>query len=388
VVWKPPIDPVSGEARWDEAYGPADPLEPPDGPFKRGRRKRSKAAVGAVGAAGTAGAVGAFGAEGATALDPGPGFNQPRPDPEVGARPPGGPFDGAPLVATRTDESGGSPPPGTYGTETGPPEPGGKQPARNNQRVLLLSLVLILLIGAIVYVGFVKKDSNPTTTTLTPASNSSPLAADTALATAINLRLTDLPAGWSTSTTTGQVPRPPIPPATAEVKANRLLASCVGASYASVAGLFGGSVLSGQTDSVSSPRFQSGSDPNIQMYSVTTVLSTPAEAQALAAPFANPNFVNCFGEYQTALASAAVPGATATVQAVTLTAPTGVKSFGYLTQLVIPNQANQVIGEAFLIGGRIETRLEPTTDGPPVPSDAFNPAYNAVAGRIATSVNK
>ncbi len=234
-----------------------------------------------------------------------------------------------------------------------------------------------------------KKDNNPTTTsTLAPASNSAPLAADTALATSINLRLTDLPAGWSTSTAAGQVPRPPVAPAAAEVTANRLLASCIGASYPTVAGLFGGSVLAGQTDTISSPKFQSGSDPNIQMYSVTTVMGTAAEAQALAVPFANPNFTNCFGEYQTALISATIPGATAAVQSVSLSAPAGVKTFGYLTQLSIPNQASQVIGEAFIVGGRIETRLEPTTDGPPVPSEAFTPAYNAVSGRIGAAVNR
>jgi hypothetical protein len=107
----------------------------------------------------------------------------------------------------------------------------------------------------------------------------------------------------------------------------------------------------------------------------------------LTLPFANPNFANCFGEYQTALVSAAVPGATATVQVVSLAAPAGVKSFGYLTNLTIPNQGNQVVGEAFMVGGRIETRLEPTTDGPAVPSDAFNSAYNAIAGRIAAARN-
>ena len=36
------------------------------------------------------------------------------------------------------------------------------------------------------------------------------------------------------------------------------------------------------------------------MYSTTTVLGTAAEAPPLAAPFANPNFVTCFTQYQSA----------------------------------------------------------------------------------------
>jgi hypothetical protein len=254
--------------------------------------------------------------------------------------------------------------------------------------VIVLSLVLLVVIGAIVYVGFVKKDNTPARVTPTPTSVASRVAIDTALAASINLRLSDLPAGWSTSTAAGQVARPPVPPASAMVRANQLLASCTGVSYPVVAGLFGGSVVPGQTASVSSPRFQSGSDPNLQMYSVTSVMASAADAQALAVPFANPNFVNCYGGYQTALASAAVPGATATVQAVTLAAPTGVKTYGYLTQLTIPNQPGQVIGQAFMVGGRIEARLEPTTDGPAVPSGAFTPAYDAMSGRIADALGR
>jgi hypothetical protein len=253
----------------------------------------------------------------------------------------------------------------------------------------VLVVLLVLVIGGIAY--FVFKPKNNTTANTPaplPTASSAPVAADTALATSINLRLTDLPAGWALSTATGQVARPPVPPAAAQVQANRTLAACVGADYPVVAGLFGGSILPGQTDSVRSPTFQSGANPNIQMFSTTTVLGSVGQAQALDVPFANPNFITCFGQYQTALVSAAVPGASAAVQSVTLAAPAGVKAFGYVTMLTIPNQANQVIGEAFMVGGRIETRLEPTTNGPAVPSTDFYPAYNAVVARIAAAVGR
>ena len=72
---------------------------------------------------------------------------------------------------------------------------------------------------------------------------------------------------------------------------------------------------------------------------------------------------------------------------VTLTAPTGVQTFGYLTTLTIPNQGSEVVGQAFMLGGRIETRLQPSTNGPAVPTDAFDAAYNAVVGRIGRALN-
>jgi hypothetical protein len=291
------------------------------------------------------------------------------------------------VAALPTDWAGGGQPPASTGDEAGPLEPDQKPASRNNRTVLILSLILVLVIGGIVYILVKPKNTTTTSTTLTPTSSPPQVAADAALAASINLRLTDLPTGWSTSAAAGSVARPPVAPPAAQIRADRLLASCVGVDVATVAGLFGGSVIPGQTDSARSPRFQSPSDANIQMYSATTVMGTAARAQSLTLPFANPNFANCFGEYQTALVSAAVPGATATVQVVSLAAPAGVKSFGYLTNLTIPNQGNQVVGEAFMVGGRIETRLEPTTDGPAVPSDAFNSAYNAIAGRIAAARN-
>jgi hypothetical protein len=387
-VWRPAIDPLTGEARWDEAYAPTDPYAPvpsPPATTWRGRRRAKAAAVAAAAAtatatAGTLGAPGAAAPDQGTTLDPLP----PPPPPQPEADAPWGASD--PLAALPTDWTGGGHPPAATGDEAGPPEPD-KPASRNNRTVLILSVILVLVIGGIVYILVKPKNTTTTPPTLTPTSGPSQVAADAALAASINLRLTDLPTGWSTSTAAGQVARPPIAPAAAQVRADRLLASCVGADYATVAGLFGGSVIPGQTDSARSPRFQSPTDANIQMYSATAVMGTAARAQALTLPFANPNFVNCFGEYQTALASAAVPGATATVQVVTLAAPSGVKSFGYLTNLTIPNQTNQVVGEAFMVGGRIETRLEPTTAGPAVPSDAFTSAYNAIAGRIAAARN-
>ena len=181
--------------------------------------------------------------------------------------------------------------------------------------------------------------------------------------------------------------RPPVPPAAAQAQAGRALAACTGAPYSTVAGLFGASALPGQTSMVRSPDYASGTDPNLQMYSATSIVSTPAQAQALAVPFNNPNFATCYGQYQTALAAAAVPGATAQVQVVTLTAPAGVRSYGYVTTLTLPNQGSEVIGQAFMLGGRIETRLQPSTNGTSIPSEDFNPAYNGIVGRIAHALN-
>jgi hypothetical protein len=47
-----------------------------------------------------------------------------------------------------------------------------------------------------------------------------------------------------------------------------------------------------------------------------------------------------------------------------------------------------VVGDAYMVGGRIEATLQPSTHGVPVPSDAFGSAYNAMLGRISANVSK
>jgi hypothetical protein len=263
-------------------------------------------------------------------------------------------------------------------------------PKSNRTVLVVLFAVLIIAIAGVAYFA-VKRNSTTTTTpntVATPSPIPSPAVADAALAATINLHLTDLPAGWAQSTTVNQQPRPPLAPPAAQVRATQALAGCLAQPVAMVSGLFGNSALPGQTAAARSPTFQSDSDPGIQMVSETTVMQTTADAHSLAVPFAAPNFAVCFGRYQSALVSAAVPGATAQVQTVQLTAPAGVTSFGYLTTLTIPNQGTEVIGQAFMLGGRTESLLEPSTNGPAVPSAPFSSAYDSMTARLAQAVDK
>lgn len=253
--------------------------------------------------------------------------------------------------------------------------------------MVVLVVALVAIIGAIAYLVVHKNSTTTTATTQSTSTSSSTVAVDTALATSINLRLSDLPSGWNLISPAARAVRPPAAPAAAQAQADRTLAACTGTSSSTVAGLFGGSVLPGQTTTVRSPDYASGTDPNLQMYSATTILSTPAQVQGLAVPFSNPNFASCYGQYQTALATAAVPGSSAQVQVVTLTAPAGVHSYGYVTTLTIPGRGTEVIGQAFMLGGRIETRLQPSTNGTSIPSEVFNPAYEGIVGRIAHALN-
>ena len=363
-VWKPPVDPVTGAALWEDQV--TDPAAPELAAPSRGRGKR-KADKAAKAAAGGAAAV-----AGAAALAPSA--------PGVGT-----PADPNPTVAQFDSLSGGQPPgePGAVGTAEAPQ---GKPPARNTRLLVLLAVALVLVIVAIGY--FVIKKNNDTTTTATTAPGLSATAADAALAATINLHQNDLPTGWAPSTASGQPVRPPVAPAAAQSQATRALAQCLGVSAGVVSGLFNGSVLPGQSASATSPAFQSPSDPTIRMYSTTRVMTTADQAKALATPFANASFVSCYTAYQSSVVSAAVPGATASVQTVPLAAPAGVQTYAYLTTLTIPNQGSEVIGQAFIIGGRIESTLEPTTGGAPVPTDAFTPAYNAIAGRVGLAVDK
>jgi hypothetical protein len=390
VVWKPPVDPVTGEAVWDSAAPSPDFMAPEAATTKKPRpwRRSSKAAAAAGAAAGAAAIAGGTDATdliapaGATEILGTPGLGTPAPPTAPGAwtAAPGevagdaaaDPFGSA---VPPFSPSGGSVPP-----TTGEPSAKGM---RNNRTamVLLVVLLVVVIVGGGVY--YWKNHNNNTTTTPSVTGPVSPSAADIAVAGTINLRLTDLPAGWTRSVATGQLPRPPVAPVAAQVKAGQAMSSCTGQSFTVVSGLFGDTVLPGQSARVLSPTFASGTDPGIQMFSTTTVMASSADAQALAAPFATANFATCFGQYQSALVAAAVPGATAAVQTVALTAPVGVKSYGYLTTFTIPGQGTEVVGEAFIVGGRTETRIEPSTNGPAVPATAFGPAYTNVVGRVS-----
>jgi hypothetical protein len=376
LVWKPPIDPVTGEAVWDTTTPAADFAAPTETAPKRSRGWKRGAKAGA--AAGVA-----AGAAGATALDGGLGFAAPTTAP------------GAPGVAGAPGDTGaGTSGPGDpFATAGQPPAPGdGTVPpasgghsakgGRNNRTAILLLVLLLVVVAAGGAYYFVKnRNNNTTTTTVAPAVPSGGAAAY-ALAQSINLRLTDLPTGWTHDTAPGAAARPPAPSAAALASANQALATCLDQPTAVVSGLFGLSAP-GQLALATSPVFQSASVPGIQMYSATRTMSTATEAQALAAPFVAPNFATCYGTYQTTLASAAVPGATAAVQVVTLTAPSTVHSFGYVTTFTLPGQGTEVVGQAFIIGGRTETRLQPSTTGAAIPSSDFNPPYNAIVGRVA-----
>ena len=247
---------------------------------------------------------------------------------------------------------------------------------------------MALLVVIVAIVVFVVKKNNNTTTTATTSPGLSTAAADAALAATINLHQTDLPAGWVPGVTTGQPARPPVAPAAAQTQATSALAQCLGTTPATVSGLFAGTVLPGQSGAATSPVFQSPTDATIRMYSTTRVMTTAADAKALATPFTSASFLSCYTAYQTSVTSAAVAGATASVQSVPLAAPAGVQTFAYLTTLTIPGQGTEIIGQAFIIGGRIESTLEPTTAGVQVPSDAFTSAYTAVSGRVGQNITK
>ncbi len=393
VVWKPPVDPVTGETVWDSAAPSPDFMAPEATAAKKPRpwRRGSKAAAAGAAGAAAGGAAGLAGGNDAADLiapvggtdnfgTPGVGTTAPPTAPGAWTSAPGdvtgdGPADPFATTVPPLSSPDGPVPPTTGGGSAG-------KGVRNNRTAMiaLVVLLVVVIVGGGVY--YWKNHNNNNTATTPPVTSSvSTPAADIALAGTINLRLTDLPAGWA-RTTAGQV-RPPVAPVAAQVRAGQAMATCTGQSFSVVSGLFGSTLLPGEAARVLSPTFASGTDPGIQMFSTTTVMTSAAGAQALAAPFASANFATCFGQYQSALAAGAVPGATAAVQTVALTAPAGVKSYGYVTTFTIPGQGTEVVGEAFILGGTTETRIEPSTNGPAVPATAFGPAYNNVVGRVA-----
>ncbi len=375
------------------------PTEEPGAPGAAGS---GAAAAGAAVGAAAAGAAGS-----PTAVSPGPptqptqavpppappaGVGQPAPPPPPGspAPPPVGPVTGAaqsPDPRAATDPSAavdGSAP-------LSPLPPEGGAPPDNRRTLVLLAVLLVVVIGAGVFF-LVHRSSGSTTTT--PATSVTPVttgaAADRALAASINLRLSDLPAGWtvtrgastSTPTTTPTIK-------SAQTQAVAAFAGCLGMPVSTISQLFGDTPQADVTATASSPVFASPGDPNIQMQSSTNVVKTPADAVADSTPFTKANFVPCFQQFETAAAaSTAAPGTTAQVVSVPLTPPAGGQAFGYLTTLTIPGHGTEIVGSAFIVGGRIEATLQPTTNGPAVPSAAFTSAYNAMVGRVAAASHR
>ena len=191
VAWKPPIDPATGQPAWDQSPVPAE------GPPKK-RKSWRKAKEGAVVAAGATGAVAVADAAGLDAGVPGP------------------------PARHRVQPSGAA---------------ADSKPKSNRTLVTVLVVVLLVVIGGVAYFA-VKRNSNTTPTTAATAPVAPRAAADVALATSINLRLTDLPNGWSRSPSTVKT-LVPVPPAAAQVQADRGLSSCLSQPYGLVAGLFG-----------------------------------------------------------------------------------------------------------------------------------------------------
>ena len=256
----------------------------------------------------------------------------------------------------------------------------------NNRRSLVLLVVLLVVVVAVGAGYLISKKSSSTPTTA-PAVVS-PGITDTALATSINLRLADLPPGWQVAPPAQAVVRPPVATAAAQASATNAMAACLGDSYAVVSGLFDSGSLPGQTSLVQSQVFQSAAGPSFEMASRTATLASATQVQALDSVFTNPKFDACYLQYRTSLGQAAVAGTTVAVQPVTLTAPRGVSSYGVVTTYTVPGAGTQVVGDAYLLGGRVVTVIQPSTSGAAIPSDVFGPAYNAVAGRVAASLTK
>ncbi len=251
--------------------------------------------------------------------------------------------------------------------QAGPPSRTRKRTDRRWKTILIVLVVLfVILVGVAIYL--LTRPSS-TTTTASPAT--------IALAKSINVRLGDLPAGWVQATAPAALPPPASPEA--QLRAAQALATCVQQPATEIEGWLGIATFPGQITAVTSPTFQSGSSPIVQISSTTRVMASAEDAQNLASPFEARTFATCFGQYQ---AAAAAP-VTAQVQTVALTAPPGVKAYGFVTTFTLSNQHTESVGDAFIVGGSVATVLQPSAAGPTIPSADFMSAYDAVAGRVA-----
>jgi hypothetical protein len=352
---------------------------------------RKKAATAAAAGAGAAAVVATAGPE-ASVFDGIAGTTQAPPPAPTGSAVPLAVQPPAPV------QGGTAPfPPTTYpivpGGDPADYPPGGATPggavvdggAKSNRRVmvLLVALILLVVVGGGAY--FVSKKSNTPTPAAAPTVPVPTTASDTALATAINLHLADLPTGWTQAPPAQAVVRPPVASVAAQTAATNTMASCLFIPASVVSGLFGSGFLPGQTSLVQSPTFLSPAGSSFEMASRTSTLATTAQVTALEAVLGGPRFTACYQQYAATVAAAAVPGATVAVLPVALTSPAGVRSFGVVSTYTLPGTGTEVVGDAYILGGRVLSVLQPSTNGPAIPGSVFTPAYNAVAGRVAAA---
>ena len=221
-----------------------------------------------------------------------------------------------------------------------------------------------------------------------PPANPAATRSDALVAQTVNLHLSDLPPGWSTTTPVGTAVRPPVAPAAAQSAADATMGTCLGTDAATVSGLFGSGQLPGATAEATSPTFQSTAGPSFEMSAWTSTMASAGQAQALGSALSSANFLPCLTQYENALAASAVPGATVLTQPVTLPAPAGTQSFGVVSTYTLPGTGTEVVGQAFILGGRVLTKITPSTAGQAIPSDVFGAAYAKVADRVATAATR
>ena len=319
------------------------------------RRPRSEEAQGA----------GGQGREGGAAAVP------PSPPGRAGAAGPARPWpasagpDTAPALAAppRPPAPDGEARPRHDGVPATRSEPGAARPS-------LLVVVLVVVLGGIGYF-LVRKNSTSTPTTA-PARRSRRRRPPTRCwpARSTCASPTCPPAGARARAGPGR--RAPAAPAEPRPGGERL-ASCLEPADAVVVRPVRPGPLPGPTSLVQSPMFQSAAGSGIQMASRTTVLTTAGNRCRPQGAFTNPKFDTCYQQFQQSLAAAAAPGSTAAVQPVTLSAPAGRHDLRLREHLHRAGSGTQVVGDAFLLGGRVDTLLQPTTDGPAVPSTSSPP---------------
>jgi hypothetical protein len=325
-----------------------------------------------------------YGRAGAGAPGPTEGDVPPGPTTPPSPTTPTSPVDAPPTPPT--PPVGPVPPsaPVTPGTpmrpvEAAPPPANPRRFMRRRTLFVAIGTVVAVLIAGGVYWA-TNSSGNAAVSTTTP-STAAPPSADQQLANSINLRLTDLPAGWARVPTPGSSLTPAQKRAQAKVVDQ--FAGCLGMPQAFIGGLFGSLPQTDQVAAADSPTFATASSPATIAGSHTTVVKTAADATADTVPFTKPNFTSCFSQFQNGSAGVQVSGGTAQASEFTLFAPTGVHTYAYTTTITLPGQGTILTESIFMIGGRTETGLTFQTAGTSVSSDAVDSAYTAMVQRIA-----
>lgn len=322
----------------------------------------------------------------ASSLEAGPPAPLPVAAPSTGWPPP--PPLPPPPGASRSPGLTGFPGPGAPGPGTAPP------PRRRRRLVMLVVAVVFLASGAGLAVALATSGSSPHAV-VSPTSSPSP---DQVMADRLMLTQSDLPDGWSVSSShdNGAAPSPRV--RNGEARITRSFARCMGITESQAAVTLGGSATD-QTAQSSSPVFVGPPVPaqpgfTLELQTAADIVHSHADELSDFGVLSAARFPQCAGAAvasETQLGANSASGGTdqpgaPSVSVVDPPVPAGVQVVGVLVSFTVSDGSSSVPVEVETVSfghDRVEANLQALAIGGSIPAGALSSPVSVFADRVA-----